>query len=215
MNRLSKPSILTQENILVLLVPAILYFSLVHLFGMFWCILFLSAYGCFVSIYSTRKSIVAFFFALFGLIEWMVSLHLPQSLLEAFPQFSYMTGALQIAVIMLVFSFLRFPLPMLLAEATYEHLKALHRQFPDEYIRMWQKISAMWILCFLGKALVFYLSLHASHEQIQLMSILLGWPLYCMLILVSIIALNVKVLSFYRESLTSENNRSHANGHFF
>ncbi|MDP2572213.1 hypothetical protein Q8W40_08475 [Vibrio penaeicida] len=215
MNRLVKPSIISQENVLVLLVPAILYYSLVHLFGMFWCILILSAYGCFVSIYSTRKSIVAFFFALFGLIEWMVSLHVPVTLLESFPQFSLMASALQIGLIMLVFSFLRFPLPMLLAEATYDHLKALNRQFPDEYLRMWQKISAMWITSFAAKAALFYFTLSAPAEQVHLMGILLGWPLYCMLILVSIIFVNAKVLSFYRESLIAEGNRTHINGHFF
>ncbi|MBD1558733.1 hypothetical protein HC752_17515 [Vibrio sp. S9_S30] len=125
-----------------------------------------------------------------------------------------MTSALKIGLIMLVFSFLRFPLPMLLAEATYPHLKALHRQFPDEYLRMWQKISVMWITSFAIKAALFYLTLAVPAEQVYLMGILLGWPLYCVLILVSIIFVNVKVLGFYRESLTAGGNRSHINGYF-
>ncbi len=187
MARLVKLSILSQENILVLLVPAILYYSISHLFGIFWCILVLSIYGCFVSTYSTRKSIVAFFFSLFGLIEWMISLHVPVTFLESSPLILVITSAMQIALIMLVFSFLRFPLPMFLAEAACNKLKESHRLCPDDYLRMWQKVSMLWTTIFVGKALLFYCALSATPQQAYVVILLLGWPLYCITVLISVL----------------------------
>jgi hypothetical protein len=112
-----------------------------------------------------------------ALLEIAITLWLPDTDLVDALAIKTQIYAIKAAVVLIVFSLLKNPIPMLFAEAFSPSLIDIRRENRIFYLRIWQTISFVWVLACVFKVVVFQFYHYFNESQYVLIKTLFDWPL--------------------------------------
>ncbi|SJL83359.1 hypothetical protein VPAL9027_01325 [Vibrio palustris] len=176
----------SKESILMVLLPSLLYFALYHEYGLTYAIGASSIYGITLMLISRQLGLISLAFALSGLVELVIITVLPKSEATQAVQYKVLLSSLSTACVFLVFAVLRKPIPMLVAEASMPSLQHQRLTVGSPSLKKWQYVNGIWLCGYLLKSLMFVNYSHFSQQQLVMYTLISGWPLYVVLILMSV-----------------------------
>ncbi|EGQ7854903.1 DUF3159 domain-containing protein [Vibrio vulnificus] len=175
-----------REAFLSMILPALLYGVTYKFFGLTEAIFISGTYAFVVSFILKSTKYIAFIFALFGLLEIGIVSFIPDKWLLETVFIKSLVGTLQTSIVFLLFSLVSKPLPQLFAEAASPELKLWDFSQSANYVKIWQKVSFIWIAAYLTKALILLSFYPLDEDTMVTLNVLLGWPVHIGLIVFSV-----------------------------
>ncbi|GGY41662.1 hypothetical protein GCM10011297_13330 [Bacterioplanes sanyensis] len=179
-----------------MIVPAIIYGLTYWHYGLVEAVIASGAYAIIASFFLKSTKYIAFLFAAFGLIEILIVWIAPDSWLIGTLFMKSLIGATQVAVLFLIFSLIKKPIPMLFAEAGMPELKEWEFSATKTYLGIWQKISYFWVLIYSIKAATLVMFYPVDADTLVMLNLLLGWPLHVGLIIISVIYVRSQLIKY-------------------
>nr|WP_267135923.1 hypothetical protein [Vibrio sp. J1-1] len=172
------------------MLPSILYLLVYQYLGLISAVVVTSIYSFLTILFRKELGVIALAFALSGMVELTIASFVPRALLVEAVVLKLAMGSLSTASVFLVFSLLKKPIPMLVAEITTPALKESRESMGIPSLMTWQKVNGVWVLSYLCKS-VFLLSITSvSESELVGYTLVLGWPLHVGLIMVSVWFIN-------------------------
>lgn len=181
-----KRVLFNREAILSMIVPAIIYGMTYWHLGLVSAVAASGIYAIIASFFLVSTKYIAFAFALFGLIEICIVWLIPDAWLLDALFIKSLVGAIQVAIVFLIFSLLKTPIPKLFAEAGMPELRSWDFSSTKTYLGIWQRVSYFWISMYFFKALALMFFYPVDADTLVILNLLLGWPLHVGLIIFSV-----------------------------
>lgn len=175
-----------REAFMSMILPALIYGVTYKFFGLTEAVLISGVYAFLVSLILKSTKYIAFIFALFGLLEIGIVSFIPDKWLLETIFIKSLVGALQTSIIFLLFSLMGKPISQLFAEAASPKLKSWDFSHTSNYVKIWQKVSFIWITAYLFKALILISFYPVDEDTMVTLNIMLGWPVHIGLIVFSV-----------------------------
>ncbi|MGO1297906.1 MAG: hypothetical protein ACTMIA_11440 [Vibrio sp.] len=176
----------SKESVLTILVPSLLYFLAYHELGLIDAIVICAIYGIAVTFMNRQLGMISLAFALSGIVEVVIIEVLPPTAVVEAVQYKVILSAISTAVVFFIFALARKPIPMLMAEISFPKLQSKRLLTGELSLGKWQQVNSVWIVGYLLKCVVFLSHSHLSQQQLATYTLVFGWPLYVVLIFVSI-----------------------------
>nr|WP_284694832.1 hypothetical protein [Photobacterium galatheae] len=171
---------------LTILLPSLLYLVVYHYADLRWAVAAASVYGVVMTFLRRDLGLISLAFALSGLIELFIIAIVPRGLIAEAVLFKIALGSLSTAVVFIVFSLLKQPIPMLIAEVSTPSLKESRETMNVPSLTTWQQVSSIWIVSNLVKCIFLLSRDSVSERDLAAYTVILGWPLYVVLIVISV-----------------------------
>lgn len=166
--------------------PAVIYAMAYWYFGLVVAVVASGFYAIVASFFLDSTKYIAFLFAFFGFLEILIVWLIPDAWLLDTLFIKSLVGALQVAIVFLVFSLLNKPIPKLFAEAGIPELKDWQFSSTEAYLNIWQRVSHVWMSIYLIKVLMFVVFYPVDADTLVMLNLFLGWPLHVGLIIFSV-----------------------------
>ncbi len=184
--KIIKQILFNRDAVLSMILPALLYGLVYHYFGLVEAVIVSGLYAGCSSFFLKSAKFIVFVFSVFGLIEICLIGLLPEKWLVDTIFIKSVIGALQTAIVFLVFSLLGKPVPKLFAEVASPELKEWDFSTTKAYLNIWQKVSYTWVAVYVAKAMLFIAFYPMTTDSLVTFNLVLGWPLYLGLIAFSV-----------------------------
>ncbi|KDM93471.1 DUF3159 domain-containing protein [Photobacterium galatheae] len=178
--------ITSRDSMLTILLPSLLYLVVYHYADLRWAVAAASVYGVVMTFLRRDLGLISLAFALSGLIELFIIAIVPRGLIAEAVLFKIALGSLSTAVVFIVFSLLKQPIPMLIAEVSTPSLKESRETMNVPSLTTWQQVSSIWIVSNLVKCIFLLSRDSVSERDLAAYTVILGWPLYVVLIVISV-----------------------------
>ncbi|WP_038178501.1 hypothetical protein [Vibrio rhizosphaerae] len=175
-----------RDAVLSMIVPALIYGLTYRYLGLIDAVLASGFYAILVSFWLKSTKYIAFLFAVFGLIEVAIVWLIPGQWLLNTLFVKSLVGALQTALIFLIFALINKPIPKLFAEVASPSLKQWDFSQTKAYASIWQRLSYIWVLAYLAKALLLFALYPMNADSLVTFNLVSGWPMQIGLIVFSV-----------------------------
>ncbi|TQV65976.1 DUF3159 domain-containing protein [Exilibacterium tricleocarpae] len=191
-----KQVLFNREAVLSMILPALIYGLTYWYFDLVEAVVASGIYAIVASFFLKSTKYVAFIFALFGLIELCIIWLIPDSWLLETLFIKSLIGALQVAIIFILFSLFKEPIPKLFAEAGSPELRDWDFSSTKTCLNIWQSLSYIWVSVYFFKALILISFYPVDADTLVTLNLLLGWPLHVGLIVFSVFYIRNKFASY-------------------
>ncbi len=171
-------TLLNKTALLTVFLPSLCYLYLTQFVGLLVATVVLALYSIIVDLYFKIMGKFVYVLLAFSVMDLVISIWVSEQYLQTMLALKVQIYAGQSALVFLVFTQLKKPVPMLMAEAFAPALRNLKGQNAQGYIRVWQQVSTVWVIAFVAKAIVFHFSDGFSEATFALINSLAGWPLH-------------------------------------
>lgn len=182
--------IASRDSLLTILLPSILYLIVYQYLSLISAVAATSVYGLLITLIRQELGLIALAFALSGMIELIIVAFVPQEVFVEAVVFKLVLGSLSTASVFLVFSLLKKPIPMLVAEISTPALKESRESMDIPSLMTWQKVNGIWVFSYLSKSVFLLSSGPISESELAGYTLALGWPLHVGLLMVSVWFIN-------------------------
>lgn len=168
--------------------PMLGYYYILQSYGLVEAITSIAIYGVAIDLLLFRqRNFVIYILLVVGVIELLAIRFVPNEFIAEVLAYKVSFGALQNAVVFILFSFFNHPIPKIMAERFSPELLMWEEYKKPHYQKVWQEISLVWVLVCIVKSLIFFcMATVATESQVAITSQLLSWPIFASLIYFSL-----------------------------